>query len=126
MTFVLQFSQNWYILFLAFFSAWLILAAIRRSHRDRREAKEQVCLAAAGSFTLVSMEVFATSMNLWNYVPQNWPIILWPTYFVAILFGYQLLRSIEDLFSQSNPRHNTECPTKSNLPSRLSQQEKQR
>jgi hypothetical protein len=45
------------------------------------------------------MEIFATSMNLWNYVPGNWPIILWPTYFVAILFGYQLLRLVERFFS---------------------------
>jgi len=46
----------------------------------------------------VSIEMFATSMNLWNYVPRNWPAILWPTYFVAILFGYQLLRLVEKVF----------------------------
>jgi hypothetical protein len=47
---------------------------------------------------LAFMELFAVSMNLWQYTPGNWPVILWPTYFAAILFGYQLLRVIEGLF----------------------------
>jgi hypothetical protein len=47
--------------------------------------------------SLVLMEFFAVSMNLWHYTPGDWPVILWPTYFVAILFGYQMLRSIEGL-----------------------------
>jgi hypothetical protein len=62
-----------------------------------REVKEQLYLAVAGLFALFLMEVFATTSNLWSYIPGNWPVILWPTYFVAILFGYQLLRFIEDL-----------------------------
>ena len=45
--------------------------------------------------SLALMELFAVSTGLWNYTPGNWPVILWPTYFAAILFGYQLLRSIE-------------------------------
>ncbi len=100
MDIVFQFNQNWYILFFAFFIAWLLLLIIRKNTRGRKEAKEQLCLAFVGSFTLLSMEIFATTMNLWNYVPRNWPVILWPTYFVAILFGYQLLRYIEGFFPQ--------------------------
>jgi fatty acid desaturase len=96
---ILQVNQNWYILFFAFLLSWLILLTIRKRYRNKREAKEQVYLSLSGLFALLLMEIFATSTNLWNYVPENWPIILWPTYFVAILFGYQLLRSIETLFS---------------------------
>jgi hypothetical protein len=99
MDIVFQFSQNWYVLFFAFLLSWAVLLVIRRTRRGKREVKEQFCLALIGSFTLLSMEIFATSMNLWNYVPKNWPIILWPTYFVAILFGYQLLRAVEGFFS---------------------------
>jgi phosphatidylglycerophosphate synthase len=98
MSAVLQFNPNWYILLLAFFSSWLILALVRRGRSGKKEAKEQACLAVAGSVTLAFMEVFAVSANLWTYVPGNWPIILWPTYLVAILFGYQLLRFIEEIF----------------------------
>jgi len=63
---------------------------------ERKEAKEQVYLAVAGVFALVLMEVFATQSNLWHYIPGDWPVILWPTYVAAILFGYQLLRFIEE------------------------------
>jgi hypothetical protein len=95
MAFSFQFSQGWYVLFLGFLVAWLTLSMMRRRHLGRKEVKEQLILGLLGSCALISMEVFATSMNLWNYVPGNWPVMLWPTYFVAILFGYQLLRFVE-------------------------------
>jgi uncharacterized membrane protein len=98
-----QFSPGWYALFLAFFLAWLTLALLRRKGVERKEAKEQFVLGLLGSCALVSMEIFATSTNLWTYVPQNWPVMLWPTYFVAILFGYQLLRLVEGFFSKNTP-----------------------
>ena len=64
----------------------------------KHELKQQVFLAFGGMFSLALMEFFAVSVGLWSYTSGNWPVILWPTYFVAILFGYQLLRSIEGLF----------------------------
>jgi hypothetical protein len=99
MTFNFQFSQGWYVLFFAFLLAWLALSIMRRRNLGKKEVKEQLLLGLLGSFTLISMEIFATSMNLWNYVPGNWPVMLWPTYFVAILFGYQLLRFVEGSFT---------------------------
>jgi O-antigen/teichoic acid export membrane protein len=98
MAFDFHFSQSWYALFFAFLLAWLTLAIVRRKSTGKKEAKEQFILGLLGSCALLSMEIFATSTNLWNYVPRNWPIILWPTYFVAILFGYQLLRFVERFF----------------------------
>lgn len=95
MTFSFQFSHGWYILFFSFLLAWLMLFTMRRRYLGKKEVKEQLILGFLGSCALISMEVFATAMNLWHYVPDNWPIILWPTYFVAILFGYQLLRFVE-------------------------------
>jgi hypothetical protein len=99
MDIVFEFDQNWYVLFFAFLLSWLIMSISRKNHRGKKEAKEQLCLALGGLVTLLLMEVFATSTNLWHYTHGNWPIILWPTYFVAILFGYQLLRFVEGLFS---------------------------
>jgi len=98
-----QSSPGWYALFVAFFLAWLTLALFRRKGVERKEAKEQFVLGLLGSCALVSMEIFATSTNLWTYVPQNWPVMLWPTYFVAILFGYQLLRLVEGFLSKNTP-----------------------
>ena len=98
MIFDIWFSPYWYVLFFAFLLAWLGLAVLRRKHITKKEAKEQFTLGLLGSCALLSTEIFAASMNLWNYVPRNWPVILWPTYFVAILFGYQLLRLVERFF----------------------------
>jgi hypothetical protein len=88
---IFEFNSSWYVLLFAFLAAWAALSVARR----RWQA--QVFLAFGGMLSLALMEFFAVSTGLWNYTPGNWPVILWPTYFAAILFGYQLLRSIESL-----------------------------
>jgi len=98
MSFSIIFSPSWYVLFSAFLAGWIVLALARRKNSPRRERKEQVLIGILGCCTLMAMEVFATSTGLWSYTPVNWPVILWPTYLVAILFGYQLLRAVEKVF----------------------------
>jgi fatty acid desaturase len=93
----LDFNTSWYVLLFAFLGAWAVLLFARRKWKAVHEMKEQVFLALGGMISLAMMEFFAVSTGLWNYTPGNWPVILWPTYFAAILFGYQLLRSIEGL-----------------------------
>jgi hypothetical protein len=97
MNVLFDFNSSWYVLFLGFLLSWVALAVVRRKRYSRKELAEQFFLALSGMLALALMEFFAVSMNLWNYTPGNWPVILWPTYFTAILFGYQLLRSIEGL-----------------------------
>src|SRR5450759_1682037 len=92
-----DYYSSWYVLFFGFLVAWAVLMVVRRKGSMKREVKEQVFLAFSGMFALGLMEFFAVSTNLWHYTPGDWPVILWPTYFAAILFGYQLLRSIEGL-----------------------------
>jgi hypothetical protein len=99
---ILDFNSNWYVILFAFLAAWAILLGVRRKWVAKNEVKQQVFLAFGGMISLSLMEFFAVSTGLWNYTPGNWPVILWPTYFAAILFGYQLLRSIESLFSHRN------------------------
>ena len=101
-----EFPQNWVILFFAFLGIWALLMLRRRNNSGKKEVKEQVYLAAAGLFALFLMEVFATQSNLWHYIPGDWPVILWPTYVAAILFGYQLLRFIEERLVTKNVRLN--------------------
>ena len=95
MDLLFNFPQNWIVLFFAFFLVWVVLVISRKANGSK-EVKEQVYLAVAGLFSLFLMEVFATQSNLWHYIPGDWPVILWPTYVAAILFGYQLLRFIEE------------------------------
>ena len=92
-----DYYSSWYVLFFGFLLAWAVLIVVRRKRGVKHEVKEQMFLAFSGMFALGLMEFFAVSTNLWHYTPGDWPVILWPTYFAAILFGYQLLRSIEGL-----------------------------
>jgi hypothetical protein len=89
------------VLLFAFLAAWAALLVFRRKW-SRHEIKEQMLLALGGMIAMALMELFAVSQGLWNYTTGNWPVILWPTYFAAILFGYQLLRSIEGLLIHRN------------------------
>jgi hypothetical protein len=92
---VFQFSQDWYYIFFGFFLPWIFLLVRRKSYKSIREVKEQFCLAGVLVLVALAMEVFAVSKGLWHYYPDDWPIILWPTYFVAILLGYQIGRTFE-------------------------------
>ncbi len=103
MNFILDFNANWYVLLGGFLAAWVLLTIFRGKLKIRREIKEQILLALGGMTSLALMEFFAVSTGLWSYTPGNWPVILWPTYFAAILFGYQLLRSIEGLLFHRSP-----------------------
>ena len=96
MPIIFEFPQNWIFLFFAFFGAWAVLTLNRKRNGIKNNVKEQVYLTTAGLFSLFLMELYATQTNLWHYLPGDWPIILWPTYVAAILFGYQLLRFIEE------------------------------
>jgi len=96
MQLIFDFNPNWFILFFAFIGAWAVLMISRKRNGKTNNVKEQVYLAMAGLFSMVLMELFATQSNLWHYIPGDWPVILWLTYVAAILFGYQLLRFIEE------------------------------
>ncbi len=98
MNVIFSFNSDWYVLLFGFLAAWAILMVVRGKWLSKHEVKQQIFLAFGGMISLALMEFFAVSTGLWNYTPGNWPVILWPTYFVAILFGYQLLRSIEGIF----------------------------
>jgi hypothetical protein len=97
MSFAFEFSSAWYLLFAAFLLGWLAITIIIRKHQNIKEAKRQLMFGAIGLCIPISMEVFAVSTNLWSYYPANWPVILWPTYFIAILFAYQMLRLFEKI-----------------------------
>ena len=74
---------------------------LRRNNIGINEIKEQILIGIFGLTAMIIMELFAVSIGLWDYLPGNWPVILWPTYLAAILFGYQLLRSVEMLLKKS-------------------------
>jgi hypothetical protein len=95
MIFSLEFSPNWYILFGFFIVSWLFLL-LKRNQSIRKEIKTQFAFGFLIFLVCAAMEFFAVSTNLWNYEPANWPVILWPTYFFASLFAYQLMRTVSE------------------------------
>jgi hypothetical protein len=95
MFFSVGFNPNWYILFGFFFISWLFLI-LRRRQSIKKEIKAQFAFGFLIFLVCVVMEFFAVSNNFWNYEPANWPVILWPTYFMASLFAYQLMRTISE------------------------------
>ena len=96
MQLIFDFNPNWFVLFFSFIGAWAVLMLNRKRKGQSSSVKEQFFLSMGGLFSMVLMEVFSTQSGLWHYLPGDWPVILWPTYVAAILFGYQLLRFIED------------------------------
>lgn len=98
MSFVIEFSSSWYLLFAAFFLGWLAITIILRKPLNLKEAKRQLLFGVFGLCVPIAMEIFAVSMGLWTYNPANWPVILWPFYFIIILFGYQLVRLFEKIY----------------------------
>jgi len=101
MNLVFDFNPGWYALFFAFILSWAAFLTLRRKSQGGKEVKQQIFLSFSGMIALALMEFFAVSNNLWHYTPGDWPVILWPTYVAAILFGYQLLRFIEGIVHKS-------------------------
>ena len=96
MQLIFDVDPYWFVIFFGFLGGWAVLMLNRKRNGISSSVKEQAYLAVAGLFSLVLMELFATQTNLWHYIPGDWPVILWPSYVAAILFGYQLLRFIEE------------------------------
>jgi len=100
MEIVFNFNSSWYIILFGFIFTWTILLLLRRKSFGKKEIKEQLLVAVGGMTTCVLMELFAITTGLWFYPTGNWPVILWATYFVGILFGFQLLKSIETFLTK--------------------------
>ena len=96
MQLVFDFDPNWFVLFFGFLGACAVLMFYRKRKGNNSSVKEQFFLSIGGLTSMVLMELFATQFNLWHYLPGDWPVILWPSYVAAILFGYQLLRFIAE------------------------------
>jgi hypothetical protein len=100
MEIVFNFNSSWYFIFFGFIFSWAILLLLRRNKIGKKEIKEQLLVGVGGMTTCVLMELFAITTGLWFYPTGNWPVILWPTYFAGILFGFQLFKSIETFLTK--------------------------
>ena len=89
------FPSGWWVLLGMIFIPYLILFFLRDGVSRHNEYRPQLLFAVSALAIAFLMEVAAVSLGLWNYVPGNWPIVLWPAYFGVGLLGYQIGKVIE-------------------------------
>ncbi len=84
--FVTDFPVMWYAYLAVWLSFWAALPPWKK------EIKEAIQFGLMGTCLGVVVEVLAIAMGLWEYAGGNWPVVLWPAYFVASIVWHQLFR----------------------------------
>ena len=82
--FYIDFPVGWYILFFVGLLTFVLASYLRKSFSG---------VARFGALSLVTsvfVELMGIGLNLWNYTGGNWPIILWPSYFLYSMAVYQI------------------------------------
>ena len=81
---VVDFPSGWYVL-LAFVLIMLaVFSYVRKSFSGA------VKFGFIGLAIGAASEIIGVSLNLWNYTNGNWPVILWPVYFIYTAAFYQI------------------------------------
>ena len=87
--FILDFPVTWYLFLSVWFVFWLVLPP------RKRDMKKTVQFGLLGTLLGVGVEILAVFLGLWAYTGGNWPVILWPSYFLASMIWYQLFNFFE-------------------------------
>ena len=87
--FVFDFPSEWYIL-LGFSVALFAVFSLAR-----RNFSGCIRFGIIGLVISAVTEFIGVSAGLWNYTNGNWPVILWPTYFVYTMSFYQIFKLLE-------------------------------
>ncbi len=97
--FYFEFPPGWWIITGIILFIYIALLFQRKSYAGQREAKAQLLFGFVVLALSFLFEVIAVSLDVWTYYPGNWPVILWPTYFLSGLLGYQLVKKIEEIIN---------------------------
>lgn len=81
---ILDFPSGWYVLFAFALVLFAIFSYFRKSFSS------VIRFGFIGLAVAVVSEIIAIYLGLWTYTNGNWPIILWPTYFLYTAAFYQL------------------------------------
>jgi hypothetical protein len=71
-------------------------AYLLRKKKKKLEVFSQIRFGLVTLLICFSLEFVGVSLGLWNYVPGNWPVILWFGYFSLGLAGYQISKKLEE------------------------------
>lgn len=89
-------SFGWILILLILYVPYLFLFWKRKSYKSKKEIKGQLFFGLTAFFVAAIFELIGISTKLWTYIPNNWPIALWVAYFGAGLWGYQIVKKIEE------------------------------
>lgn len=91
-----SFGVGWYPVIGVMIIFWLIIFLYRKGYRNRKEIKQQIIVSMIGVALAFCLEYMAVSNGIWHYSTGDWPIILWPFYFVIGIAGYQLVKLAQE------------------------------
>ena len=91
-----NFPSGWWVILGIIFGLYF-LAFLSRKERKKNELGVQITLGFIVLVLAFIIEFTAVSMGLWNYVPGNWPIVVWFGYFGVALTGYQINKKVEEV-----------------------------
>ena len=91
-----DFPSGWWVILGIIYGIFVLALASRRK-RGKNEIIIQTALGFVCLMIAFFIEFTAVSLGLWNYVPGNWPVILWVAYFGVGLTGYQINKKVEEI-----------------------------
>ncbi len=81
---------GWYALILFAFVLWLIFFRL-----SRIKLKTNLIMAFLVFIVSVCVELMGISLGLWSYTTGNWPLLLWPSYYIYGMLAYALFKTAE-------------------------------
>ena len=91
----LDFPSGWWLILAIIYLPYLLLFIQRKSYDKKNEIRNQLLFGLIIIFISAVVEFVAVSFSVWTYLPGNWPIALWPSYFGSGLLAYQIIKLIE-------------------------------
>ena len=88
----LQWGAGWYLISAFILVIWVLIMRYRKDYRLRPQIMTGLVLTGIA----LIIENIAIFYGLWNYAPGNWPLILWPNYFLSGLAAYQVVRLTDE------------------------------
>ena len=81
---------GWYVLLAVGIILWLIFLKLGKA-----KIKANLKMGLLMIVVAFVVEIIGIGLNLWTYTTGNWPLLLWPTYFVYGLLAYSLFKIVE-------------------------------
>lgn len=86
-----EWPVGWYYVTVILLAIWIGVMFYRKNFK----LKTQLIVGTVTLLLALVVEITAASQGIWNYVPGNWPVILWPHYFLSGMIGYQIVKTVE-------------------------------